>query len=100
MKVSSGKITWVGGVETPPDRRTGGKTYRQDFVCCFHDNVSGKEWTMKFTVVNDMRVIGKLEVDLLVNFEFVVEAREWHGKYYNNPHILRGTMHCVGRKGA
>ena len=55
---------------------------------------------MKFTVVNDLRIFGKLEKDLLVSFEFIVEANEWQGKYYNNPRILRGTMHCVGRKGA
>lgn len=100
MKVTSGVITWAGVVSTRPDRRTGGDIYYQDFICRFNDNVSGKVWTMKFTVVNDMRIVGKLEKDLLVSFEFIVEANEWLGKYYNNPRILRGTMHCVGRKGA
>lgn len=99
MKVSAGIITWVGEVHTRPDRQTGDEIYQQDFVCRFNDAQSGQSWTMKFTLENDMRIIGKLSTDLLVNFEFVVKANEWKGKWYNNPRILSGTMHCVGRKG-
>lgn len=93
MRITAGFITWVGNIRTPK-----GKHY-QDFVCQWHDDQSGKQCSMKFTLREDMAVIGRLSTDLIVKFDYQLEAHDWNGKFINNANVIRGSMHCVGKKG-
>lgn len=100
MHIESAKIIWVGETYTRPDKKVpGALVYYRDFVCQWHDNQSGHSCSLKFTVRNNMQVISNLSTDLCVSLDYTVEAKEWHGKYFNNTRILGNSLHCVARKG-
>lgn len=98
MIVKAAAITKVFPYRTV-NGRNGQTRYYQDFIARWNDAQSGKECYAKFTVINEMNIIGKLSENLLVNLEFTLTTNEKNGKVFTNTNILKGTLHCVGWKG-
>lgn len=91
MKIS-GRISWVGDIESGTSQRTGNEWQRRNFVVIY--GAGTPAYGIAFSCF-DKDMFDKLEVGAVVEVTFEVTVREYNGKYYNDFRILRDGLVTV-----
>lgn len=88
MHIRKAKITYVSANYQRTSKRTGKTAFCRDFDVQWHDDTSGYNCSLSFTLTDKLSIMPQLAVGKLITLDYILAVNEWNGRHFNNTRIL------------